>query len=253
MSKIRDAFIKNKAFIGYLVAGDGGITYATEMALAMIDGGVDILEIGIPFSDPIADGPVIQKGMQRALTHATSKEDVLRMVTKIKEQSDIPILLFSYFNPIRKGFHEFVQKAKLSGVDGFLIVDLPLEEAELTKKCIEDASLDMIFVIAPSTSSARLKKIATESSGFVYYACQKGTSGMQDFLPTDLEDKIVQIKKETSKPIGIGFGIKNKDMAKKVLEIADGFIVGSLFVDGMEKKLDKAAMINLTKSLDPRK
>ncbi len=252
MSKIRDVFARKKAFVGYLVAGDGGIKYATEMALAMIEGGVDILEIGIPFSDPIADGPVIQKGMQRALTHSITKEDVLHMVSEIKKQSDTPIILFSYFNPIRKGFQDFLLKAKQAGVDGFLIVDLPPEESEEIKKSIQDASLDMIFVVAPSTTALRQEKIAQESSGFIYYACQKGTTGVKDKLPTDLEDKVSMIKKITDKPIGIGFGIKSKEMAKIVLEIADGFIVGSLFVDAMEKKLVKAAMTSLTKSLDPR-
>lgn len=252
MSKISDVFARKKAFVGYLVAGDGGINYATEMALAMIEGGVDILEIGIPFSDPIADGPVIQKGMQRALTYSTTKEDVLQMVSEIKKQSATPIILFSYYNPIRKAFQDFLLKAIQAGVDGFLIVDLPPEESEEIKKSIQEASLDMIFVVAPSTSALRQEKIAQESSGFIYYACQKGTTGVKDKLPTDLEDKISKLKKITDKPIGIGFGIKSKEMAKIVLEIADGFIVGSLFVDAMEKKLTKAAMISLTKSLDPR-
>lgn len=236
MSRISEAFTKKKKlFIGYLTAGDGD---SEQNFLTLLDGGVDLLEIGIPFSDPIADGPLIQKAMDRALKRQTTAEDALELAQKLRKQTDAPMILFTYYNPIRKDLETFLQRAKEAGVDGILVVDLPLEEMGSYPDACRRCGLDPIFVIAPSTPRERMRKIAAQASGFIYYACRKGTTGIRNGLPEDLPAKIAAIRAETKLPIAVGFGIADLKTAKTILKLADAFVVGSYLVEEPRRVYD---------------
>lgn len=252
MNRFKKVFMTNKkAFVGYLTAGHKGIEYCLDSAAAMIEGGVNILEIGIPFSDPIADGPVIQKAMQDALGRKTSIDDVFLLVSRIREHDkDIPIVLFSYLNPILKIGLDFYAKASEAGADGVLIVDMPLEESKAIHEECSKAGLELIFIISPSTPKKRMKDITKHAGGFLYYVCRKGTTGMKSQLPEDFAEKIQEIKSLSKLPVAAGFGISSKIMADKVVEYADGFVVGSYLVDAMEKGIDKKELTELVKKLN---
>jgi len=228
MSRISKAFHNSQAFVGYLTAGAS----SAEDFLALQDQGVNVLEVGIPFSDPVADGPVIQNAMKKALEKNTTPDEVLSIVRKIRQNSDIAIVIFTYLNPIQKDLAGFLKKAKDVGADGILIIDLPIEEADEYQQICTELNIDPIFVISPSTPKERMEKIAQKAKGFIYYACRKGTTGARVGLPEDLPKKIEEIKQTTDLPVAVGFGITNRETANQVLKIADGFVVGSHFVEG---------------------
>jgi len=250
--RIANTFANNKAFIAYLTAGDGGIEKTLKAALALIEGGVNMLEIGVPFSDPIADGSVIQRAAMRALSAGTTLKDVLWLTQQIRKYSDIPLILFSYFNPILTALKtSFLQDAKQAGIDGILIVDCPLEESHaFHEQCVTQA-LAPIYVIAPTTPLERICKMDAHGQGFLYYACRKGTTGIQKGLPDDFVEKIQHIKAHTHLPVVVGFGISDRDMAQKVWQHADGVVVGSLFVKALEDGMDPSALTQLAMDLDP--
>lgn len=235
---------RTPAFIAYLTAGDGGMDYSLQAALALEKGGVDLLEIGIPFSDPVADGPVIQKAMERSLKAGTTPEMVLSLIREIRKHSSIPVVLFSYYNPIFIAGESFLKRAKEAGVDGILIVDLPVEE--------DTPILDRVLLVSPSTSDERMEQIAQKAKGFIYYVCQKGTTGARQELPEAVKTDIARIKKYTSLPVVAGFGISNKKTAEMALSSADGFVVGSLFVDAIGRKVSPEELTQLARSIDPR-
>lgn len=247
MNKITHVFQK-KAFIGFLVADTGVEAYAE----ALVDGGVDLLEIGLPFSDPIADGPVIQQASYTALQHGVTPELVLDRIEAIKSRVDVPIVLFSYYNPLFKKGKAFLKKMKEKGCDGVLVVDLPLEEGKEFTFAAKEAGLETIFIAAPSSSEERILLLNDASSGFLYYACQKGTTGKRDELPSDIIERLKAIKKKTTLPIAVGFGISTKKQASDILKVADGFIVGSAFVELMHAKCSPKKLKELARSLDPR-
>ncbi len=251
MTRISKAFEKEDLFIGYLTVGDSSLEFTKKAAFALEKGGVDILELGLPFSDPVADGPVIQAATTRALNNKTTPQDVLKVIRGIREKSDIPIVIMTYYNPILKGGKGFLSQAKKAGADGVLVVDLPVEEATSYLKMMRTLKLDTIFLVTPNTSELRLMKIVHASTGFIYYACQKGTTGMRSTLPKDLSKKIKQIKKVTSKPVAVGFGIKSKKDAKEILNSADGFVVGSAFMDFIAKKGSLKGLTELACKLKP--
>jgi tryptophan synthase alpha chain len=228
MSRISQAFAKKQAFIGYLTAGDS----SKEHFLSLIEMGVNVLEIGIPFSDPVADGPVIQKAMVRSLRAGTTPKKVLQLVAELRKETEVAIVLFTYFNPIQRDLKGFLAQAKKAGADGVLVVDLPLEESAPYQLLCKDFGLSPIFVIAPSTPPERIRAISDAAKGFIYYACRKGTTGARSSLPEDLSEKIAQIRTHTDLPIVVGFGISSRETANAVLKIADGFVVGSHFVEG---------------------
>jgi tryptophan synthase alpha chain len=228
MSRISQAFVNKRAFIGYLTAGDA----SKERFLSLLEMGVNILEVGIPFSDPVADGPVIQKAMERALRAGTTVENALQLVTELRKETEVAIVVFTYFNPIQRDLKGFLSQAKKAGADGVLVIDLPLEESALYRHLCQQIGLAPIFVIAPSTPVERIRAIGEMAEGFLYYACQKGTTGARSALPADLAVKLGQIRALTDLPIAVGFGISNRAMANAVLKIADGFVVGSHFVEG---------------------
>ncbi len=248
---------RDKAYIAYLTAGSEGIQNTIEAALALAEGGVNLLEIGVPFSDPIADGPVIQRAAQRALQKGTTLDTVLSMVENIRKYTNIPMILFSYYNPILARMHSsFLQDAKKAGVDGLLVVDCPLEESvELELQCLEQ-EIALIDVIAPSTTSERLKLIDTRAmsfQSFLYYACRKGTTGIQNALPADFSEKMQSIKSMTRAPVVVGFGIAHRELAEQVLEHADGVVVGSLFVKALEEGVSPDKLKVMAQTIYPER
>jgi tryptophan synthase alpha chain len=237
-----------KKFVGYLTAGDGGLDYSFDAAMALIAGGVDVLEIGIPFSEPVADGPVIQAAIQRAFNAKIGLSDVLTLLSRIREKTAIPIVLYSYYNPLLRAGKTFLQEAKKRGANSLLLVDLPFEEE------IDTEGLSRFYLITPSTSEERLQKIIEKAKAgdTLYYVMQKGTTGMRAQLPPEALTKIKRIKERTSLPLVAGFGISKREDAKAVLEAADGFVVGSYFVDAMGRNVPAALLKEMAKSLDPR-
>ncbi|HEV2614634.1 MAG TPA: tryptophan synthase subunit alpha [Gammaproteobacteria bacterium] len=237
---------KEKHFVGYITAGDGGIKKSLDYALALINGGITMLEIGVPFSDPIADGPVIQRAMTRALKSNTTLKDIIYLTKEIRKHSNIPLILFSYLNPLLSVQNtDFFKEAKLAGINGVLIVDCPMEAAQLNH------DLEPIYVITPNTSISRIQELDKSGKGFLYYACRKGTTGIKAGLPDDFVEKIQLIKSHATLPVVTGFGISTREMAEKVLEHADGFVVGSLFVKAIEDGMTPAELTCLAKSLNP--
>lgn len=232
-------------YVGFLTAD----TNSVEMAKALIEGGVDVLELGIPFSDPIADGPVIQEATTRALQNGMTPKKVLDIVRELRKTTNIDIILFTYFNPILNAGEEYLLEAKNAGVTGILIVDLPLEHID----SINAHGLNVIQIISASTPEERIKKIAKHASGFIYYACRKGTTGVKNDLPEDLEERVKQIKAHTDLPVAVGFGISTKEMAAKVLNCADAFVIGSLFVKAILDGKTPKELLALAQSVNPGK
>jgi tryptophan synthase alpha chain len=252
MSKISDQFKKGKVFVGYLTGGDGGVDYCIDACFALIKGGVNLLEIGMPFTDPVADGPVIQAAMQRSLSQKSTPQTLLTMIKKIRQKTDVPIVLFSYYNPLLQAGAEYLSQLKAEGADGVLVVDLPLEEAKEHLQATRLAGLDPIWIATPATSIQRLERLATISQGFVYYACQKGTTGVRNHLPEDFEKKLHTIKSVIKMPVAAGFGISTRESAKAALNCIEGFVVGSAFVECMATRPPPEELTALAKAIDPR-
>jgi tryptophan synthase alpha chain len=236
MGRIEDKFeslrAKNeKALIVYLTAGDPSLEVTKKIILRLAEAGVDILEIGVPFSDPTADGPVIQAASQRALQTGTTLEGVLEMVADIRQVSQIPIVLFGYFNPIFVyGVEKFARAAQKSGVDGVLVVDLPQEEAQELRVHTDAAGIDFIALVAPTTGKKRLQNIVRTATGFLYYISITGVTGTAAPKIEDIRREVGKIRKLTKMPIAVGFGISNAIQAKQIAAIADGIVIGSAVV-----------------------
>lgn len=242
MSRIQQRFVElksqgKKALIPYLTAGDPQPSFTVPLLHAMVEAGADILELGVPFSDPMAEGPVIQRAMERALTHAVSLDDVIHMVTEFRKQdTTTPILLMGYLNPVEvMGYARFVSTATQAGVDGVLLVDIPPEEAGALKSEAVDKGLDTIFLVSPTTTEARIARIAEASSGFVYYVSLKGVTGAGHLDIDGVLSSVSRIKKHTDLPVGVGFGIKDADSAQKISAVADAVVVGSALVKLIEQ------------------
>ncbi|MEM6886113.1 MAG: tryptophan synthase subunit alpha [Verrucomicrobiota bacterium] len=224
----------DKAFVAYLVAGDPNLKRTAKMIEQLDHVGVSVVELGIPFSDPLADGVVNQLGSQRALEAGTSVAKILEMVKEVRTRTQVPIVLFTYYNPIFKyGVDKFSKDAVAAGVDGVLVLDLPPEEVESEWKF--PPSLERISLIAPTTPNDRIAAIARASSGFIYYVSREGVTGMQDSLPTNIESQLNTIRAATGLPICVGFGISNPEQAAAVARFADGVVVGSAIVDRIGK------------------
>ncbi len=220
-----------KALIVYLTAGDPSLDVTKNLILSLEAAGVDIIEIGVPFSDPTADGPVIQAASQRALKTGTTLRGVLDLVAEIRRTSQIPIVLFGYFNPIfAYGVEIFGQNAQKAGVDGVLVVDLPPEEAQELRIHTDAAGLDFISLVAPTTGKDRLKNILKTATGFLYYISITGVTGTAAPKSNDIAHDIAKIRKMTKMPIAVGFGISNAAQAKEIGALADGIVVGSAVV-----------------------
>jgi tryptophan synthase alpha chain len=256
MNLLQQTFAKKKPFIGFLVGGDGGIDYSVDCALNLIEGGVDILEVGFPFSDPVADGPVIQKACERSLELGTNASAILEIARKIRKKSSVPLILFSYFNPLLQQGFSYLKKAKEAGFDAILTIDLPFPihgEKDPYFEAIKEAGLIPILVLSPSTDSKRLTSLTKKAEGFLYYACQKGTTGARTSLPEDLAFHIQRIRSISSLPIAVGFGIADQKSATKALALSDGFVVGSAFVKEMEAKKPPSALKELARQINPQR
>jgi tryptophan synthase alpha chain len=202
---------------------------------ALERGGTDIIELGVPFSDPIADGPVIMRASERALAAGTTVEKVLGIAAEIRKRSQIPIVLFTYLNPVmRYGFDKLAARAKEVGVDGFLLTDLSVEEAESFVSAVKGTGLDTVFLVAPTSTDRRLELVAKYCSGFVYVVSRTGVTGEQAQVSANVKPLVEKLRKFTQLPLGVGFGISSADQAAEVGSVADGVVVGSAFVRAIE-------------------
>jgi tryptophan synthase alpha chain len=251
MSKIKNIFQSlkkqgQKAFIPFITAGDSGLDNTFELMQTLVANGADVIELGVAFSDPMADGPVIAKAHERALATGVSLHDVLTLVKKFRQTNDTTaIVLMGYLNPIEVfGYQAFANAAQASGVDGVLVVDMPPEEAKDLKVCLDRAEIDFIFLVAPTTTNERLAALADIASGFVYFVSLKGVTGAGHLDIDAVNTNMRRIRQFINLPIGVGFGIKDAATAKAVSKLADAVIVGSSLVSFVEKyNKNKAKML----------
>lgn len=229
---------KRSAFIAYLTAGDPSPEQTAALVKGLEDGGTDLIELGVPFSDPIADGPVIQRASERALRAKTSVSRLLNIVREIRQASEIPILLFSYMNPLlRYGFNRLAEDAVAAGVDGVLLTDLCIEEAEEPVKQLRRAGLDTVFLAAPTSTDRRLKLVAEHSSGFVYVVSRTGVTGEQATFSESVKPVITRLRQVTELPLAVGFGISTPSQVRDAAKLAEGVVVGSSIVKFIESHI----------------
>jgi len=233
--KLRAA--KRKALIPFFTAGDPSAELTPAVMHGLVEAGADIIELGVPFSDPMADGPTIQRSSERALKHGVGLRDVLQMVTKFRQSDQqTPVVLMGYANPIEAlGYQAFAQQARDAGVDGVLVVDYPPEESSELTAQLKSCGLDSIFLLAPTTLESRMDDVARTASGYVYYVSLKGVTGASHLDLTDVAKKIPQIRAHVKLPIGVGFGIRDGATARAVADLSDAVVIGSRLVEEIEK------------------
>ena len=225
-----------KGFIAYIGAGDPDLEATRDLALAFDKAGVDVLELGVPFSDPLADGLVNQLAAQRGLESGTTPPKVLKTVSGIRRKSQIPIVLYIYFNLIhRVGLERFIRDAAKAGVDGLLVLDLPPEESDNYEALMRKAGLCHIYLVAPTTPEDRMELIVKRGDGFIYYISREGVTGMQSKVASNLASQVARIRTCTKLPIAVGFGISTPEQAKQVARGADAVVVGSAVVNQIAK------------------
>lgn len=235
MSNIKNAFLNGKAFIGFLTAGDPSLDKTEEFILSMSDAGADLIEIGIPFSDPIAEGEVIQRANVRALSVGTTLDKIFDLVRNIKLKINTPIVFLTYLNPVfTYGYDHFFKECKNNGVDGVIIPDIPFEEKDELTPFSDKYDVDIISLIAP-TSKERIGKIASCAKGYVYCVSSMGVTGVRNHINTDLSSIFDNIRAATDVPIAVGFGISTPEQASQISTYADGIIVGSAIVKIIEE------------------
>jgi len=220
-----------KAFIPYIMTGDPSIQRTRELVGILEDCGADVIELGVPFSDPLADGPTIQKAAQRALREGVTLHTVIELVATLRDSTQIPIVLMTYYNPIFKyGEERFVTDASSAGVDGIIVPDLPPDEADNILRFSKKTGFDTIFLLAPTSTEERVKRVSRASKGFIYYVSITGITGAKLSLDPSIRSHIEKIKNESKKPVAVGFGISTPEEAAEVSRFADGVIVGSAIV-----------------------
>lgn len=236
-----------KALIPFITAGDPNPSVTVPTMHAMVEAGADIIELGVPFSDPMADGPVIQHASERALLHHVGMKDVFAMVREFRQRNnETPVVLMGYLNPIEvMGYEAFAAAANEAGVDGVLTVDMPPEEAGEFTAALRAQGLDPIFLMAPTTSEARIGRICELASGFVYYVSVKGITGAANLDTEEVARRVETIRGKTDLPVGVGFGIKDGDSAARVAAVADAVVVGSALVSRFEALQDEPEKIPL--------
>jgi tryptophan synthase alpha chain len=232
-----------KALIAYLTAGDPSPSRTPDLIAALERGGADLIELGVPFSDPIADGPVIQRAVYRALDAGTTLRRVLEIARIVRHRSEIPMLLFTYLNPVlRYGLERFASDAVVAGLDGCLITDLSVEEAENYIAHMRRHNLDTVFLAAPTSSERRLRQVADYSTGFVYLVTRTGVTGERASVPASLSQLVHSMRTITHLPLGVGFGISTPEHVAQAGNLADGVVVGSAFVRLIEENADNPSL-----------
>ena len=249
MTRIEKRFAQLKAegrkgFIPYITAGDPNLDITLQLVLALEKAGADVIELGVPFSDPIADGPVIQRATERALHNGITLHKVLALGENIRRKSEIPLVLFSYFNPLLNyGLEKLAGDAAKAGFDGVLASDLTVEESGAYVKTMRGAGLNTVFLVAPTSSPERMKKIAETSNGFLYAVSRTGVTGEQRELAGDLKEFLRTLRPHTESPIAVGFGISRPEHVRAVWQEADAAIVGSSIVKEIEQRIGSADLV----------
>lgn len=239
--KLRDQ--GRPGLIAYITAGDPSPDRTADLVFALERGGVDLIELGVPFSDPIADGPVIQRGSERALRAGTTLKSVLEIAGQIRSRSEVPLVLFSYLNPLlRYGFERLAKDAVTRGIDGCLLTDLSVEEAEKHVDVLRARGLDTIFLAAPTSTPERLRLVARYSSGFVYLVSRTGVTGERESVASTLEPLVRATRAATTLPLAVGFGISTPDHVAEVGSLADAVVVGSAIVRTVEQNLENTSL-----------
>jgi tryptophan synthase alpha chain len=248
MNRIEKTFAKlkkqkKKAFIAFITAGDYGLSTTKKLVLEFERHGVDIAELGVPFSEPIADGPTIQASSERSLKRGTKLADIIKLVGQLRKTAEIPIVLMTYYNPVlRYGLSKFVADCVSNGADGVIVPDLPPEEAAELIGASKGKKFCTIFLLSPTSTEERIKSIAERSKGFIYYVSLTGITGARVKLPAELTSRLRLIKRYTNKPVCAGFGVSRPEHVKQICSASDGVIVGSAIVKIMEKNAGKNNM-----------
>ncbi len=252
MSRIAATFARlasenRKALIPFVTAGDPSPAVTVPLMHAMVDAGVDIIELGVPFSDPMADGPVIQRSSERALKFGVGLNDVLSYVSEFRKTNQAtPVVLMGYANPVeRMGMKLFADRARSAGVDGVLVVDYPPEESHDLAQSMDAAGIDIIYLLSPTSSIERIQLVAEAARGYIYYVSLKGVSGAANIDTSEVESMIAIIKSRTNLPVGVGFGIRDGDTAKKISRFADAVVIGSRLIQEMEASTPATAVENV--------
>ena len=233
-----------KAFIAFLTCGYPDITTTEKLVLELDKSGVDIIELGIPFSDPIADGPVIQESSVKALANKVTTADVLALVKKLRRKTDMPLCAMTYYNPVFCfGEERFLREAKKAGLDGLIIPDLPVDEAGTLISLAHSYGIDIILFLAPTTSKERAKQIIKKARGFIYYVSLTGVTGSRTSLSADLGRNLKEIKKLTPIPVCVGFGVSAPEHVRQVYKVADGAIVGSAIIQQIKANIGKRDLV----------
>ncbi|MES2501027.1 MAG: tryptophan synthase subunit alpha [Pseudomonadota bacterium] len=253
MSRIQTVFStlksnNKKALIPYITAGDPHPNHTVNLMHTLVKTGADMIELGVPFSDPMADGPVIQRASERALVHKVGLSKVLQMVAEFRQKDDkTPIILMGYANPIEAmGIGKFTQLAKTAGIDGVITVDYPPEECKDFISQLQANGMDSIFLLSPTSDAARVELIVNQASGFLYYVSLKGVTGSANLDIEEVKSRVAEIRHKTNLPIGVGFGVKDSITAKNVAAFADAVVVGSRMVQAIENSNDDNLVENVS-------
>ena len=230
-----------KALIPFVTAGDPQPKVTVPLMHKLVEAGADVLELGIPFSDPMAEGPAIQRACERALAHHVTLANVMNMVHEFRQKdADTPVVLMGYLNPIEAmGYESFAEQAVAAGADGVITVDLPPEEADDYLAAFNRHGLDPVFLLAPTSTAERIRRVAEVARGFVYYVSLKGVTGASNLDPVEVKTKLAEIRKQVTLPLGVGFGIKSPEIAAAVANVADAVVVGSALVNLIAELADK--------------
>jgi len=235
-----------KAFVAYITAGFPNIKVTEQLVSTLEKSGVDFIELGMPFSDPIADGPTIQYASAQALKKGMNLLKYLKLIQRLRKKTRLPLIMMTYYNPVFKfGLNRFAQAAAKSGIDGVIVPDLPPEEAIDLKRNLQAKKISLIFLLAPTSDIKRIKKIARLSSGFIYYVSLTGVTGARSKLPRDLTRKVRLIKKHSRIPIYVGFGISGPQQVKYISQFADGVIIGSAIIKIIQSKYGKKGFLRI--------
>jgi tryptophan synthase alpha chain len=247
MDRIAQAFARTRrekraAFVAYLCAGDPDFDTSLAACRAVLDAGADVLELGVPFSDPLADGLTNQLAAQRALEGGMTAARVFELVKRLREKSAVPIIFYTYYNLVfSNGVENYVRAAKEAGVDGMLTLDLPPEEADEMLAACAKHDMKTVFIVAPTTPAGRLARIGAAATGFIYYVSREGVTGVRDQVAANIPEAVARIRQHTTLPVAVGFGISTREQVRQVARVADGVVVGSALVNVIKDNLDNRA------------